>query len=398
MKVRTATLLVLLLAVAVLAGYWAGSWRQAPLPVPTLVSTGAEAEAWLAEVTATPARPIELSNDERNNVEVYRRASPAVVNITTRTVEMDFFWGAVPVEGSGSGFIVNQDGTIVTNHHVVANAQQVQVTLADRTSFPARVVGEDPVGDLAVVRIDPGRRKLPTVPLGNSDQLQVGQKVLAIGNPFGFQGTLTTGVISALERTIRTETGAVLDEAIQTDAPINRGNSGGPLLDSQGHVIGVNTVIFAPQGGGSIGIGFATPVNTLKSVLEDLVRYGRVRRPWLGVSALQNWPELAQALSLSTDKGLLVVEVFPGTAAAEVGLRGGQRVVVVGRYRLPTGGDIITEIDGQPVNSMLDLNRLIYKKRPGDTVELTYYRGGQKRTVKVELGERPEDIRRRGRF
>jgi S1-C subfamily serine protease len=393
MKAPRVVLMLLLLTAAILTGYWAGSRRHAPLPPPTLVPTGAEAEDWLAETVAAPVAPTELTSDERSIVEVYRRASPAVVNVTTRTVEFDFFYGTVPVEGTGSGFIINQDGTIVTNHHVVAEAQQIQVTLADRSSFEARVVGSDPISDLAVLRIKPGTHKLPTVPLGDSDQLQVGQTVLAIGNPFGFQGTLTKGVISALERTIRTESGALLDEAIQTDAAINRGNSGGPLLDSQGRVIGVNTVIFTPSGG-SIGIGFSTPVNTLKFVLNDLVRYGHVRRPWMGISGNELWPELAQALNLPVEEGVMVAETFRGGPADKAGLEGGDRWVIVGRYRFRVGGDIIVALDGEPVHSVLDINRIAYKKRPGDTVEVTYYRGNQKRSVTVTLEERPTEGRR----
>jgi len=395
MKATRLLLLTLLLVAAVVAGYWVGTQRDTPpLAQPTLLPTGASAEAWLAQTVPDRAPPTALSPDERNSVQVYSEASPAVVNVTTRTVEMDFFQGAMPVEGTGSGFIVNRDGTIVTNHHVVANAQQIQITLADRSSFPARVVGIDPISDLAVLRINPGQRKLPVLALGDSSSLQVGQKVMAIGNPFGFQGTLTTGVISALERTISTQTGALLDEAIQTDTAINRGNSGGPLLDSQGRVIGVNTLIFSPQGGGSIGIGFATPVNTVKFVLEDMVRYGRVRRPWVGVSAQDVWPELAELLELPVQEGLMVAEVLKGGPADRAGLRGGSRAVTVGRYRFQVGGDIITAIDGQPMSSMLNLNRLIYRKRPGDEVEITFYRGREKRTVKVTLEERPQQVRR----
>jgi len=395
MKVRIGLLMGLLLAVAILSGYWAGSQRQAaPLLAPTLAPADANAEAWLAETLVGPSAPAPLDEEERGIVGVYRRASTAVVNVTTRTVEVDFFYGAVPVEGSGSGFIINRDGTIVTNHHVVAEAQQIQVTLADRSSYEARLVGEDPLSDLAVLRIDPGNRELPTLPLGDSSRAQVGQTVLAIGNPFGFQGTLTKGVISALERTIRTQSGAVLDEAIQTDAAINRGNSGGPLLDSQGSVIGVNTVIFSPSGG-SVGIGFAIPVNTLKFVLNDLVRYGRVRRPWLGVSGTEIWPELAQALELPVERGVLVAEVMQGGPAEEAGLRGGRRSVIVGRYRFRIGGDIIVALDGEPVGSALDINRFAYRKRPGDTVEVTYYRDGSKRAAKVQLKERPAPGRQR---
>ena len=394
MKGSRYLLLTLLLVTAILGGYWAGTQRDTPpLADPSFVPAGARAEAWLAETVPAQRGPTALSSDERNNVQVYSEASPAVVNVTTRTIEMDFFQGAVPVEGTGSGFIVNRDGTIVTNYHVVANAQQVQITLSDRSSFPARVVGGDPISDLAVLRINPGQRRLPVLALGDSSRLQVGQKVLAIGNPFGFQGTLTTGVISALERTISTQTGALLDEAIQTDTAINRGNSGGPLLDSQGRVIGVNTVIFAPRGGGSIGIGFATPVNTLKFVLEDLVRYGRVRRPWVGVSAHDVWPELAELLKLPVKEGLMVAEVFRGGPADRAGLRGGTRSVIVGRYRFLVGGDIITAIDARPIHSMLDLNRLIYRKRPGDEVEITYYRGRTQRSVKITLQERPDTLR-----
>lgn len=395
MKAKRLLLLTLLLVAAIATGYWVGTQRDTPpLAEPALLPTGASAEAWLAQTVPDRVPPTTLSADERNSVQVYSEASPAVVNVTTRTVEMDFFQGAMPVEGTGSGFIVNRDGTIVTNYHVVANAQQIQITFADRSSFPARVVGVDPVSDLAVLRITPGQRKLPALTLGDSSRLQVGQKVMAIGNPFGFQGTLTTGVISALERTISTQTGALLDEAIQTDTAINRGNSGGPLLDSQGRVIGVNTLIFSPQGGGSIGIGFATPVNTVKFVLEDLVRHGRVRRPWVGVSAQDVWPELAELLELPVQEGLMVAEVFKGGPADRAGLRGGSRSVVVGRYRFLVGGDIIAAIDGQPMSSMLALNRLIYRKRPGDEVEITYYRGSEKRTIKVTLEERPQQVRR----
>lgn len=388
MRPRTWLLLLLLLAVAVLAGYWAGSRPQAPpLPEPSLATRRANADTEIAAVATTPVPPLQMSADERNSVEVYEQASPAVVNVTTRTLEMDFFYGVTPVEGSGSGFIIDQEGHIVTNYHVVAEAREIRVTLADRRSYEAEVAGADRFTDLAVLQIRPGDRALPTLPLGDSSRLQVGQKVLAIGNPFGFQGTLTTGVISALERTIRTEGGGVLDEAIQTDAAINRGNSGGPLLDSQGRVIGVNTLIFTPSGG-SIGIGFAVPVNTLKSILNDLVRYGRVRRPWMGISGHELAPELAEALDLPVRSGVLVAQVARGGPADKAGIRGGRRTVAIGRYRFRTGGDIIVALDGQDVSSALDINRTLYKKRPGETVEVTFYRGRDRRRVTVTLVER----------
>ncbi len=349
---------------------------------------GSSNEAWLQSVSSQPVPPAVLSADERTTIDVYRRATPAVVNITTQAVEWNFFYGAVPSGGTGTGFIVNPDGTIVTNYHVVRDAQQVVVTRIDGSSDTAQLVGYDPLTDLAVVKINPGNTRLPTLPLGDSAQLQVGQKVLAIGNPFGLQATLTTGVVSALQRTLRTPNGAIIDEAIQTDAAINPGNSGGPLLDSQGRVIGVNTLIFTPSGG-SVGIGFAIPVNTVKFILGDLVRYGKPKRPWLGISSLEVVPELAQALSLPVKSGVLVAEVVPGGPADRAGLRGGQRTIVVGRMRFPTGGDIIVSIDGHKVESLGDINLSLYKKRPGDSVEVVFYRGGQKQTLKVLLAERP---------
>ncbi|MFQ5777118.1 MAG: S1C family serine protease [Terriglobia bacterium] len=388
MRFRSGLLGLLLLAAALVAGYWVGSRPEAPpLPEPSLVPARATADTWVERAVATPDTPTRLSDDERNSVEVYRKASAAVVNVTTRTLEMDFFYGAVPVQGSGSGFLINQKGIVVTNHHVVADAQRIQITLADRSSYEAEVMGSDPVTDLAVLRVHADGRSLPTVPLGDSSHLQVGQKVLAIGNPFGFQGTLTTGVISALGRTIRTQSGALLDEVIQTDAAINRGNSGGPLLDSEGRVIGVNTLIISPSGG-SVGIGFSVPVNTLKFVLEDLVRYGRVRRPWLGISAYALEPRLARALDLPVEEGILVAQVERGGPAERAGLRGGNRRMVAGRVRFLIGGDIIVAIDGQEVSSVGDINRVIYKKRAGDTAKVTFYRGQRKQTRVLTLTER----------
>ncbi len=398
MRIRAVYWLLLVVA-GFLVGYyleWPGTTPEPALPPfesEVAQANGATTEAAtsspVAEAAAAPA-PVrtELGQGERNNVAVYQQAAAAVVNITTRTVEMDFFRRAVPREGSGSGFLIDQRGHIVTNHHVVANAGQIQVTLADRSSFEAKVVGLDPLTDLAVLRIDPGGRRLPTLPLGDSSRLQVGQKVLAIGNPFGFQGTLTTGVISALERSLENKQGGLLDEAIQTDAAINSGNSGGPLLDSQGQVIGVNSMIFTPSGG-SVGIGFSIPVNTVKFVVNDLIRFGKVRRGWLGISGLEIWPDLAEALDLPVDRGVLVERLVRGATADQAGLRGGDRWARWGRYRFRIGGDLSVTVNGKPVEKVLDVNRLIYKKRPGETVEIEFYRGRRKRSARVKLQERP---------
>ncbi|HEX9764995.1 MAG TPA: trypsin-like peptidase domain-containing protein [Candidatus Acidoferrales bacterium] len=386
---RWAHVLVVLAAVAI-AGYWAGQWAARPTAESALTSAplDAPAVARVESAVSAPVSPASLSEDERRTVEVYRRASPAVVNITTRTVEWDFFYGATPGGGTGSGFIVSEDGIIVTNLHVVQGAQQIQVTLSDRTSFTGRVVGFDPLTDLAVVQIEPKERKLPTLPLGDSNQLQVGQRVIAIGNPFGFQATLTTGVVSALQRTLPTRSGALIDEAIQTDAAINPGNSGGPLLDSQGRVIGINTLIFTPTGG-SVGIGFAIPVSTLKLILTDLVRHGRPQRPWLGIRTIEVFPELARALKLPVESGVMIADVVRGAPAAGAGLQGSSRSEIIGRMRYPVGGDIIVAVDGQKVESVLDLNRILAKKRPQDSIEVSFYRGGEKRTLRVQLALRP---------
>lgn len=378
-----------LFVAALTAGYWIGSRAptdEAALPSGWQAPSQPVADVFGSANTDVPPLP-DASADEQNTVEIYRRVSPAVVNVTARTMELGFFFQVIPVEGTGSGFVIDDQGHILTNYHVVADAEQLQVTLADRSSYEARVVGVDQLTDIAVLKINPEPRRLPTVTLGDSDRLRVGQKVLAIGNPFGFEGTLTTGVISALGRTIETKQGALLDEAIQTDAAINRGNSGGPLLDSAGRVIGVTSLIFSPTGA-SIGIGFAIPINTVKFILNDLLREGRVRRPVLGVSSYPLDARLAEALRLPVDYGLLVVEIEPGSAADEAGIRGGDRVVKVGLYQMIVGGDVIVAINGQRVESRLDVIRALYRKRPGDKVEVKFYRGRQQRTVTATLKER----------
>ena len=336
----------------------------------------------------TQAQTGGFSVDEQNNIQVYKAASPAVVNVTTITLTYDFFLNPVPMEGgAGSGFLIDSDGKIVTNFHVISGARRVEVTLADRSRYQAEVLGYDERSDLAVVRIQAGR-ELPHLRLGDSDGLEVGQKVLAIGNPFGqFQNTLTTGVISSLGRNIRDRSsGAVLEDVIQTDAAINPGNSGGPLLNSHGEVVGINTAIVGPA---NIGIGFAIPVNRMKLIVGDLIREGRVMRPYLGVLLLPLSPDLADLLDLPVDEGLLVLQVLPNTPGDKAGIRGGTETAVVGNLRLPVGGDIIVEMDGEPVVAREELGRRIERRRVGDTVQLTLFRGRRRLAVTVRLEARP---------
>jgi putative serine protease PepD len=345
-------------------------------------------------LTAEPvAPPAAVSDDERNNIEIYQRYSPGVVNITTVTLTRDFFFQAIPQSGSGSGAIIDNAGHIVTNYHVIENAQRLEVTLSDKTKHPASVVGADPSNDLAVIKIDT-RQRLTPVPLGTSQGLQVGQKVLAIGNPFALQGTLTTGIISSLGRSIEATNGRVIEEVIQTDAAINPGNSGGPLLNSSGQIIGINTAIYS-RSGGSVGIGFAVPVDTVKRITTDLVTYGYVRRPYLGVSSnaiipLQDIPGLARALRLqSGDEGLLVVDVVEDSPADEAGIRGSSGYQVIGNYRVPAGGDVILAFDGRPVNNFQELASQIDRRKIGDTARLTILRNNQKLDIDIVLQETP---------
>src|SRR6266852_3390992 len=329
-----------------------------------------------------------LTDEESINVRVYRTASPAVANIITRAVEYDFFMDAVPVEGAGSGFVIDPEGYVLTNFHVVQGAQSIDVTLGDRSRYPAKYIGADQRNDVALIKIDPKGRKLTALPLGDSSALQVGQHVLAIGNPFGFQSTLTTGVVSALGRTVQTSQTTFIDEAIQTDAAINRGNSGGPLINSHGEVIGINSAIYTPSGT-TAGIGFAIPINSAKRIAHDLITDGRVHFAFLGVQTLPVVGYLAAALDLPVQEGLLVETASKGGPAAEAGIRGGDRVAQAGMQRIAVGGDVIVAVDGQKVASPFDLNILLNRKRPGDAITLTIYRGGKKMELPVKLGERP---------
>jgi len=270
---------------------------------------------WLshpAQVEITEAAPGEsLDGEEQNNISVYHKNIPSVVNVTSRAMTFDFFYGLVPQEGQGSGFVIDKEGHILTNYHVIADARQVEVTLHNRKKFKATVVGTDPAHDLAVIQIK--TPDLVPAVLGDSRNLQVGQKVYAIGNPFGLSGTMTRGIVSSI-RPVREPNGAMIDEAIQTDAAINPGNSGGPLMNWHGEVIGINTMILSNVQQNS-GIGFAIPINTAKAVLNDLVTLGRVRRPALGVSTIPIGPELAEEIGLPVDYGLLIIQISPGGSA-----------------------------------------------------------------------------------
>ncbi len=326
--------------------------------------------------------------EEQNNITVYRKNIPAVVNITSRAVAFDFFYGLIPQEGQGSGFIIDKEGHILTNYHVIADARQVEVTLHNRKKYRAQVVGMDRAHDLAVIQIK--APDLISAVLGDSRNLQVGQKVYAIGNPFGLAGTLTTGIVSSI-RPVQEPDGMVIDEAIQTDAAINPGNSGGPLLNWRGEVIGINTMILSSVGQ-SAGIGFAIPINTAKAVLNDLVTFGRVRRPALGIRTIPISPELADEMGLAADYGLLIVEVVPGGPADHAGLRGGNERAYLGNTPITLGGDLIVAIDGQAVADQKDLSHVMNNHRAGDTVRVTIYRGKKKMDVNVTLGEARQQV------
>src|SRR5712691_5875052 len=326
--------------------------------------------------------------EEQNNIGVYRKNIASVVNITSRAMAYDFFYGLVPQEGQGTGFIIDKAGHILTNYHVIADAREVWVTLHNRKKYRATIVGTDRAHDLAIVQIK--ATDLIPMTLGDSTNLQVGQKVYAIGNPFGLSGTLTRGIVSSI-RQVEEPDGMVIEEAIQTDAAINPGNSGGPLLNWHGEVIGINTMI-ASNVGQSAGIGFAIPINTAKAVLNDLVTLGRVRRPALGVRTIPITPELAEQMGLAADHGLLVVQVIPGGAADRAGLRGGTERAYIGNMPIMVGGDLIAAIDGQAVQDQQALSQVMNSHRAGDTVRLKIYRGKKKVDVNVLLGEAREQV------
>jgi S1-C subfamily serine protease len=329
-----------------------------------------------------------LDADEQNNISVYHKNIGSVVNVTSKAVAFDFFYGLVPQEGQGSGFIIDHDGHVLTNYHVVADARQVEVTLHNRKKYRATIVGTDRSHDLAIVQIK--APDLNPMVLGDSKNLQVGQKVYAIGNPFGLAGTLTSGIVSSI-RSVQEPNGINIDEAIQTDAAINPGNSGGPLLNSHGEVIGINTMI-ASSVGQNAGIGFAIPINTAKAVLNDLLTLGRVRRPVLGVITLAIGPDIADQLGLPSDYGLLVQRVISGGAAEQAGLKGGTERAYLGNTPIMVGGDLIVAIDGQDVQDQQQLAQIMNNHRAGDTVRVTIYRGKRRIDLNLTLGEAREQV------
>jgi putative serine protease PepD len=271
---------------------------------------------------------------------------------------------------------------------VVANAQKLEVALADGSRWPAKLIGSDPDNDLAVIKIDAPREKLKVIPMGDSKNLRIGQKVLAIGNPFGFERTLTTGVISSVGRTIRSEVGTLIEDVIQTDAAINPGNSGGPLLNSDGEIIGINSAIISPTGG-NVGIGFAIPVNTAKRLIPELISKGYVTYPWIGATIQTLIPEVAKYLKLKIERGALIAEVVKGGPADKAGLIGGSQRVQVGNMIVLVGGDIVVKADDQEIKTNEELIRYVREKKIGNSVTFKVYRKDKYENVKVTLGERP---------
>ncbi|MFP4087530.1 MAG: S1C family serine protease [Desulfobacteraceae bacterium] len=377
--------------ILILLFFWA---KKDPNPISLTSNTAtpaAESLDFNHHSVPSDERPVIVSTDEQIHMDVFEKVHPAVVNIATTTLGMNFWMEVIPRQGQGSGFVIDQDGYILTNNHVVAKAQKIVVTIADGKKVNAALVGRDPKSDLAIIKV-PSAAVQAVAPLGDSDRIRPGQKAIAIGNPFGLSHTLTTGVVSALKRSIRTEDGIQIEDLIQTDAAINPGNSGGPLLNSNGEVIGINTAIFSLTGGYQ-GIGFAIPINRAKEIATQLITSGRVARPWLGISGIGITPDLAEGIGLPVDQGILVVEVIRGSPAHEAGLKGGDQNVVIGRLRFRLGGDIITSMDGSPVSDMKQLVRRLDRLKVGQTIPLGIVRDGVKKDIKVQMTERPEKRR-----
>ena len=334
---------------------------------------------------------VPFSEGERENISIYEQLNSAVVNITTETMAINWFLEPVPQEGgSASGSIIDTRGYVLTNNHVIENAYKVYINLADGSQFEGAIVGVDPENDIAVLKFDPPQGMvLRTIPYGDSANLMVGQKVLAIGNPFALERTLTVGIVSGLGRPIQTSRNRIIRDMIQTDASINPGNSGGPLLDTQGRMIGINTMIYSPSGG-SVGIGFAVPVNTAKRVVNEIIQYGRVRRGWIDATVVQIFPSLVRYAKLPVNSGLLVSRTRRGGLAERAGLRQGSEPVQYGRSVIYLGGDIITSVNGSNTNTLADLYASLEACKPGDTVRVEIIRGGRTSTLEITLADREE--------
>lgn len=378
MKTRVA-----LIAILIAGGFYYATSVAQWQPLRMFDTTSAGSSMWRGPDVARSAG---LSSDELNNIDIYKRAHAATVNITSTVYRQGWFMQLYPAQNSGSGFMVDDKGHILTNWHVVAGVERrgdLMVTLANKKKFKAQLLEKDPANDLALIKIE-APPKLTPLRMGDSDSIQVGQKVLAIGNPFGLEGTLTTGIVSSLGRTIQDEGGRELEDLVQTDAAINPGNSGGPLLDSQGNVIGINTAIYGP--GGNIGIGFAMPINKAKVMLDDYQAGRRYQPPKLGVNVVLVAGGWAEALGLPEEGGLLVQGVQRGSAAERAGIRGPRGVEVIGGYEIGVGGDLIFSVDGRRCDRADAISRALTRHRAGDTIDIEVYRGGRLVKLKVTLG------------
>jgi putative serine protease PepD len=336
-----------------------------------------------------------LTEDERNNIEIYERLAPGVVNITSMVLEHDFFLNVVPRQGAGSGSVIDARGYILTNHHVIEDARKLEVTLANGKKYNAKLIGADPDTDVAVIKIEARSEDLVVIPMGSSERLKVGQKVIAIGNPFGLGQTLTTGVISSIGRTIRSSSGTQVEDVIQTDASINPGNSGGPLIDSSGKMIGINSAIFSPTGA-SVGIGFAIPIDVAKRVVNELIEKGYYSYPWFGATLMTVSPGIAEALKLPIKSGAMLIDIAPRSPASKAGLKGGSSRAQIGNYIIIVGGDVIVKVNGEPISDADSVIRAIRRFRPGDRVEMevVHWEAGRSK-VSVTLGEQPRSGRSR---
>ena len=363
----------------------------AAVGISAAIDGGDDTATVVSTVEAGPrASTFEASESGAKSVqEIYEEAGPGVVQVTsTSVVTANPFFGPQSASSLGSGFVVDRDGYIVTNYHVIEDAQEIEVNFSGDDRVPAKVVGSDPSTDLAVLKIDAHSRALTPLPLGNSEAVRVGDAVVAIGNPFGLERSVTAGIVSALQRNITAPNGYTIDKVIQIDAPINRGNSGGPLLNASGEVIGVNSQIES-ETGGNVGIGFAVPVNTVREVVSQIKQHGKVEHAYLGVEMQAITPELAETVNLPVDAGVLIARVAEGSPADEAGLEGGDQSVIVDGQSYVLGGDIVVSADGQAMTTPDELRTMIMEKRPGDSITLDIRRGDMQRTVNVTLGQQP---------